>query len=122
MAHNGQYRFTCSFCGKGVDTSYNLKRHMAMEHDGPKFKCEKCDKEFTDPSNKTKHKQVCGTTERAHKCKLCPKIFKAKRYLQAHVKDKHVCPTVLMCEVCGHKCETRAGLRAHRIKKHSEKF
>jgi len=61
VVHEGlkSLNFTCEVCHKGFSNSWAVKEHMTM-HTGEKpYKCEDCDKRFTQRSSLCAHKRRC---------------------------------------------------------------
>ena len=82
--HKLAHRYVCSFCGRSCSSSNYLKIHLRI-HTGEKpYKCNICEKSFTDKSNYTRHRRngknrICGVCEKV----LCS-AFELKRHLQTH--------------------------------------
>ena len=103
----------CSKCPKFFTSVKHVEKHEVDTHsrDG-RLQCDVCSKIFTRTSNLDRHKEhvhgigaevaactVCGKTPKDMKrhllthdqtqlvqCDFCQKVFKAKRYLKAHLK------------------------------------
>ncbi|XP_073842798.1 zinc finger Y-chromosomal protein 1-like isoform X1 [Musca autumnalis] len=59
---------------------------------------------------------------RVHKCELCSKSYTYKKYLKAHMRQKHTLSTnaQYICKICNQRCTTQVGLELHSIRKHPE--
>lgn len=61
VVHEGvkSLKFSCEVCHKGFSNSWAVKEHMTM-HTGEKpYKCEECDKRFTQRSSLCAHRRRC---------------------------------------------------------------
>lgn len=60
----------------------------------PLYKCNLCDKAFSDSSNFSKHKKVHNLSVVI--CDICNKKFTAKRFLEQHIKVRSVAPAAVV--------------------------
>ncbi|VDM48325.1 unnamed protein product [Toxocara canis] len=59
--HSEIKRYLCTFCGKGFNDTFDLKRHTRT-HTGMPYKCDQCEKSFTQRCSLESHlRKVHGT-------------------------------------------------------------
>jgi len=64
--------------------------HIQAEHQGTRFDCGICFKQFKRKGSLGRHLVgVHGTSDIKHKCHLCTKEFKQKSHLKTHVRNIH---------------------------------
>uniref|UniRef100_A0A7S0ZG01 C2H2-type domain-containing protein n=1 Tax=Timspurckia oligopyrenoides TaxID=708627 RepID=A0A7S0ZG01_9RHOD len=89
-SHNEKFR--CDKCNKVFTNGYNLRRHMNSVHsDGFHF--------------------VCGYTD-------CFKKFKLEANLKLHIKSVHLKQTQVECELCGSSFASLSNLNRHQREHH----
>jgi KRAB domain-containing zinc finger protein len=115
--HTKSERFLCPHCGNRYSYKSTFDAHLA-KHAGIKpYSCALCNKKFTNSSNLSTHKGLCGVKTQPEKCQNCGKRFKASRYLKEHMK-LHTSQDYLVCDVCGEHYSSRGGLYNHKLRKH----
>lgn len=80
--------------------------------------CDYCAAIF--PRSKFRHhvrQHIQNSTSRKFQCSSCPKIFKSKRVVNLHYRQRHEA-VELSCETCGLLCQTRRAFETH-LKSHS---
>ncbi|XP_031767753.2 zinc finger protein 569-like isoform X2 [Galleria mellonella] len=102
----------CEQCGRIFQSMALLKDHMWVHTGEKRFKCDRCDKSFTQKTNLVFHLRVHSATRPTYECPLCGKHFaffnNRRRHMFIHTGLKP-----FKCETCG-KCFTTAGeQRAH---------
>lgn len=107
--HEQKESFKCSVCDKGFKYNSSLKRHINRFHNNNNTEeCKHCHKLF---KNMNSHVAICSNPFRLniHKCAICSKTFKEKRYLKEHVRYAH--------EDARYKCSSCDAMFAHRKSK-----
>ena len=136
----------CGVCGKVFDLASSLSHHM-YTHNERRFFCEKCPYHCHFESELKKH-NISHHSQPSHQCmkRNCGRWFKRKSdlvlHLETHKKDVLDCDqcdftTTLQkylkehkkshedtlpysCNICGKRFLWRSGVRAHKIKEHSD--
>lgn len=112
--------FKCKVCDKTFTMIQYLKRHEIMHSNQKPFKCNYCDKAFKLRAHLTNHmrgnthtddqkriyrkalglserKQMkTDTTKTVHKCTICNREFRQKRYLDTHLINVHIVHTAML--------------------------
>nr|XP_034839054.1 LOW QUALITY PROTEIN: zinc finger protein 62 homolog [Maniola hyperantus] len=102
----------CEQCGRIFQSMALLKDHMWVHTGEKRFKCDRCDKSFTQKTNLVFHLRVHSATRPTYECPLCGKHFaffnNRRRHMFIHTGLKP-----FKCDTCG-KCFTTSGeQRAH---------
>ncbi|KAL0858551.1 hypothetical protein ABMA27_012405 [Loxostege sticticalis] len=102
----------CEQCGRIFQSMALLKDHMWVHTGEKRFKCDRCEKSFTQKTNLVFHMRVHSATRPTYECPLCGKHFaffnNRRRHMFIHTGLKP-----FKCDTCG-KCFTTAGeQRAH---------
>ncbi len=64
--------------------------HVQAEHQGTRYDCNVCFKQFKRKGSLGRHMVgVHGHGENKYNCNLCPKVFKQKTHLNTHMKNIH---------------------------------
>ncbi|ELK13335.1 Putative transcription factor Ovo-like 1 [Pteropus alecto] len=96
--HNDVKRHLCTYCGKGFNDTFDLKRHVRTHTGVRPYKCSLCDKAFTQRCSLESHlKKIHGVQQ-----KYAYKERRAKLYV---------------CEECGCTSESQEGHVLH-LKEH----
>ncbi|XP_052897344.1 zinc finger protein weckle-like [Anopheles moucheti] len=113
MPEDERHRFACTMCDKKFNTTFNLKAHMKIVHEGVKpFICEECGKPFNSKGALKEH-YIVHTEERPFQCAYCSKQFKNAAHLKTH-EDTHN-DTLYVCPHCGLKLNTKRTLNMHMV-------
>ena len=83
------------------------------------FKCETCDKTFTQTSDISRH-PLTHTFNKAHTCKTCYKAFRLKGILKQHLLT-HSKETPFKCELCDYHTACKSNLTMHNKRRHDIK-
>ncbi|XP_052746901.1 LOW QUALITY PROTEIN: zinc finger protein 79-like, partial [Bicyclus anynana] len=102
----------CEQCGRIFQSMALLKDHMWVHTGEKRFKCDRCEKSFTQKTNLVFHMRVHSATRPTYECPLCGKHFaffnNRRRHMFIHTGLKP-----FKCDTCG-KCFTTSGeQRAH---------
>uniref|UniRef100_A0A7S3JGI9 C2H2-type domain-containing protein n=1 Tax=Euplotes harpa TaxID=151035 RepID=A0A7S3JGI9_9SPIT len=93
--HKTRYYYNCGYagCTKQFNKGWSILDHVRMHENIRPFKCEHCDKSFTQKCNLKKHNRkhlVAKLKDRKRfKCSVCEKGFTERYNLKAHI-EKHV--------------------------------
>jgi len=108
------FRCTHGNCAETFLTSSLLREHIRIHSD--KYQCDQCQFVAKSGSQLDSHKLYRHTEVRNFKCRLCPKAFKQKGDLRAHIKRHQIKP--FQCEECEFITSSEEGFSKH-IKLHS---
>ena len=101
----------CQICGKTMNSSLNLKRHITFYHRNPKkpVSCQGCGKQFLTQAYKDRHTEKhCKATKPKKNdniCPVCNKVFsdKVRGGLVRHIREVHKLKTEeeIKASTCG---------------------
>ncbi|KAK7475534.1 hypothetical protein BaRGS_00033223 [Batillaria attramentaria] len=112
-SQNRTYKFTCEFCGKGVDSKSLLQDHIALHHLGIKrYTCEHCDQRFVCRPTLRRHVLREHARDQQYRCKFCGERFCDKVKLDRHMFT-HTGMARFMCEHCGKGFHTSSEFNNH---------
>ena len=73
-----------------VGQAGHLKKHIHIVHEGHKdYKCESCDKSFSEAGSLKKHIHTIHQGHKDYKCESCGKSFSLAENLKRHIHTKH---------------------------------
>ena len=109
--------YTCTFCHVGYDTFARYDYHCSKEHG--RYPCPFCDKTFSAPSNRTRHRESHGSNRR-FECSACSKTFTRGDHFRIHVSKNHAAPISteegeFMCALCSERSESWDVMERHVI-------
>ncbi|XP_019712032.1 GDNF-inducible zinc finger protein 1 [Hippocampus comes] len=109
-------KFSCSECNRSFHYERSYLKHMSTCH-GVKadlvYRCETCQKTFSNRSNLRIHEKHVHSSERLFTCEICAKTFKRKKDVVRHHKQVHD-PHVHQCSDCGKSLSSKASLKLHK--------
>ena len=110
--------FKCTYCDKGFEDAFGLKRHTRSHRetfDGSgSLCCPKCGKYFTSSDGLNQHIMRVHTNPnyKPHKCSHCGKGFREPSKVRVH-EMIHTGEKPISCTKCEYRCSTMSALRAH---------
>ena len=114
-----EYGTVCNICKQEFYTKFELKKHLRLHSNVPKFYCKACDKRFPTTTaviehNKAMHKKFNRTKFefKLIQCKKCDEFFYSSAQLDLHRCSK-VLAERLQCSVCNKKLNSMYRLRIH---------
>ena len=114
-----QKKFKCETCDKAFSQSGDLVRHMRT-HSGVKpYACELCDKAFSQAGNLASH-MLTHTGVKPWVCQTCGRAFTKSSNLASHMLT-HSGEKPYMCEMCGKAFSCSTGRTRHVIYNHTDK-
>ena len=82
--------YKCEFCDRSFSQAENLKSHVQSVHKGYKNnKCDACSKSFTTLQSLEKHLHTVHDGYKDYKCESCDKSFAQSAYLKKHIHTIH---------------------------------
>jgi KRAB domain-containing zinc finger protein len=111
--HLKKYAFKCDLCDKGFISKSTLTNHVNAVHKKiTRFSCELCDYSSYTRQQLVLHSSVHGQTKN-FKCDHCDKGFSQNSSLTDHIKCVHEKMTRYKCELCDYSSYTRQKLAVH---------
>ncbi|XP_026747911.1 zinc finger protein Xfin-like isoform X2 [Trichoplusia ni] len=116
--YKDQYReLRCQICAAGFKKPELYRQHMRDHAALPVYRCDICNKSFSDSSNFTKHKKVHNF--KVFVCDLCKKKFQSKNGLIKHM-EMHMNTEPIACEHCDKVFHFESAYRRHMKYQHNK--
>jgi uncharacterized Zn-finger protein len=118
QVHEKQKSFECPVCKKVFGSTSYLRLHREAVHDGVRYPCLTCGKEFTQKGNMQKHVRTVHEKRQDFACPLCGKKFGEAGHMKRHreaVHDgvRHKCPVLYCGKTYAQRKECVSHLRQH---------
>ena len=76
-------KFKCDVCDKIFSDSCSLKQHKGIHTGDKSYRCDICDKVFDTSSNLKNHEKI-HTGDKPYKCDVCDKVFTNSSHSMRH--------------------------------------
>ena len=90
----------CMTCSISYVSGKEFEQHMCSSLKVKSFKCEQCDKAFSNKATLNIHTSESHNTDGAYKCKICGESFNRSAALKRH-SQMHSLLTHTICKICG---------------------
>ncbi|EDW38390.1 GL12036 [Drosophila persimilis] len=111
-------RYFCKLCDKNYVSKYALAWHIRSHAEANAFKCQHCEKTYSEPAKLKRHEMTHG--ERPLQCDVCLKGFYQRTKLKAH-ELIHTGERPFRCEICNVNFRYKTNLKTHaNTKMHQE--
>ncbi|XP_046737503.1 zinc finger protein with KRAB and SCAN domains 8-like [Diprion similis] len=87
--HTNEFPHPCSYCHKKFRRKQEMLAHISTHTGEKNHACEVCSKRFRVKSELVRH-QLVHSEEKPFVCSKCGLAFRQKRYLNNHVKSRHI--------------------------------
>ncbi|XP_044269028.1 zinc finger protein 429-like isoform X28 [Tribolium madens] len=115
--HTKDFKFKCDVCNKGYIDEPSLTRHKQIAHEGLRFVCELCCKEYKYKKDFERHVKQHDPNHVKIKlpCPHCFKLFTRKYELKRHIDNVH-CDVgeKYVCDICGKTMWSKNGWDIHK--------
>lgn len=114
LIHKGIKKFKCDYCQKSFTQAGQLKRHVNSHLNIRNYSCPypECDRTFVDPSSVTKHLVIHNKDDRKFVCSLCGSTFNRLGALRYHEKT-HRQERNHKCTICDKSFLAKYDLTKH---------
>lgn len=110
-SHTGK-GFKCQICNRDFTQKGNLKTHL-MTHSGERpYECQTCGKNFTQKGNLDTHVKI-HTDTKDHKCQYCDRGFTQRGNLKTHIRSIHTKEKPYACGHCGKAFSQKGNMLTH---------
>lgn len=115
VTHTMEKIYFCKICPAEEQTEYQLRRHITVAHNKPKFSCVFCDRQFLGLQVFKNH-IISHTNEKWFECRNC---FKQYGTFLEFAKHQKTCQNgKFQCETCSAKFCNLLKLHTHRHLRH----
>ena len=111
------WKHLCHICDYATNSKQTLTQHLAVHGIGERFKCDKCDQNFSRKSYLKKHRETHNASSVINKCNHCGKISKTVECLKLHIKMVHS-EKRIKCDECEKMFSTDWKLNNHKKQVH----
>ena len=110
------WKHLCHICDYATNIKDALKIHLAVHGIGERFKCDKCEKDFSRKGTLSEHRKSHNSSY-SNICNQCDKIFKTEKSLKNHIRRMHM-EKNLKCDHCELMFSTTMSLNWHKRQVH----
>ena len=118
-------KITCKWelCGKQFLRNSSLYTHVKTIHEGIRFKCNVCKRDFSSKQMAVTHEfNVHGEGENTvRKCETCGEEFRYFSNLNRHIKKIHQSPVMVKFTICSKEFTVNRTLKLHMESVHEKK-
>ncbi|XP_074598793.1 uncharacterized protein LOC141853373 isoform X2 [Brevipalpus obovatus] len=112
--HDSSRRYVCETCKKDFTDPSNLQRHIRSQHIGARsHACTECGKTFATSSGLKQHTHI-HRSEKPFKCETCQKAYTQFSNLCRHKRMQSACKLQIKCDKCGQAFSTANSATKHR--------
>lgn len=90
--------FKCEHCDRAFSDKSTLRRHMITHTGAKRFACTRCDKKFTRNEHLRQHMYI-HTAEKLYRCEICNKDFRQRSTRKNHML-LHRADSAFKCDNC----------------------
>ena len=115
--HRSTHRNVCTICGKEFGNRHYIKKHIEAVHKQTRnYRCNFCDKTYTDSTPLRLHKEIhsADLSRKEYNCSQCESAFYTRSSLEAHVRKVHN-KTLVTCKICS------VAVDKYSLKQHSKR-
>jgi uncharacterized Zn-finger protein len=118
VVHTGDKKFKCDICEKSYTEKGTLTKHKQKVHEQRKnYVCPHCKKKFGWKESLDRHmKTQHSQTREIFECSECKRQFWKKEGLESHYNSMHLNNLPFECDICGKVYPSRSSLHTHKGK------